>query len=201
MCQTTVQRFLAMSAAMQALILESNLIEDIDARPETLGTEVNGQLMLPNYLGGQMAAWAYLATQSHMTEDVLLRAHALLMVGLLPPAKVGTIRTVDIWVGKKKFMPPTRVRPALQRWCAEMRTAKLRPFTLHRRLLDIHPFVDGNGRLSRLVWAWDCQRRGKAVEPMLAWLAREAPDLNFYQRRWVYYAALRQRVDDFGPSE
>ncbi len=190
---------------MQAFILESNQIEGINVTPHMLVESATPTPLLSNLLSGQMNAWEFLSHQTKITEAELQHAHTLLMVGLLPSQHLGTLRQVHVGISthgkiEKQFMPPQRVAPALRRWCAEMKTAKRRPFTLHRRLLDIHPFVDGNGRLSRLVWAWDYQRRGIPVQPMLAWMAREAPHLTFTQRRWVYYQALRHRVDDFGPS-
>lgn len=56
--------------------------------------------------------------------------------------------------GRHAFPSPSEV-PALMgdftRWLSEAEATPMTAFTAHRRLVDIHPFNDGNGRTSRLL--------------------------------------------------
>ena len=56
--------------------------------------------------------------------------------------------------GRHSFPPPSQVPPLMGDFAAWLRGAPATPetaFTAHRRLVDIHPFNDGNGRTARLL--------------------------------------------------
>ncbi|MGB6942951.1 MAG: Fic family protein [Bryobacteraceae bacterium] len=63
-------------------------------------------------------------------------------------------RCVRTDMGRYEFPSPAEI-PALMgdsaRWLAAAPDAPASAFTAHRRLVDIHPFNDGNGRTARLV--------------------------------------------------
>jgi hypothetical protein len=84
----------------------------------------------------------------------------------------GALRTVHLWIpGGHTFPHPAAVLPLLQELCAAHEGtqpgAAQRPrvtysaaLRLHLGLLTVHPFRDGNGRLSRLVAARELMRGG-----------------------------------------
>ncbi len=107
----------------------------------------------------------------------------------------GRLREHQVGITGSRFMPPmpVEVHPLLVeffRWYARSR-GKVHPVELaalvHLRLVTIHPFTDGNGRVSRLMMNHVLNRHGY---PML-----DIP----YERRGAYYRALERaqvRGDD-----
>ncbi|BAB49808.1 Fic family protein [Mesorhizobium japonicum] len=63
-------------------------------------------------------------------------------------------RYVNTDAGVYDFPPPMDVPALMERFCQWLGTARNTPqtaFEAHRRLVDIHPFNDGNGRTARLL--------------------------------------------------
>jgi Fic family protein len=64
------------------------------------------------------------------------------------------VRYTPTETGRHTFPSPAEVPPLMSDFAAWLRTAPNTPeaaFTAHRRLVDIHPFHDGNGRTARLL--------------------------------------------------
>jgi Fic family protein len=65
-----------------------------------------------------------------------------------------SVRYTPTDTGRHTFPSPAEVPPLMSDFAAWLRTAPNTPeaaFTAHRRLVDIHPFNDGNGRTARLL--------------------------------------------------
>lgn len=93
-----------------------------------------------------------------MTEDVILRLHQLFYSGI-DEEKAGRYRTGQVFITGTEYVPPTaeEVPGLMQTFLADLneKRSRLHPVQLaayaHRRLVDIHPFQDGNGRTARLL--------------------------------------------------
>ncbi len=96
---------------------------------------------------------------------------------------------MDVQVGDHK--PPGGgpfIKPALRdlllvaqgETLASTRPGDVHPYEIHQQYLDLHPFTDGNGRSSRLLWAWCMERWGQDSR----W-----PERGFLHS--FYYQALR----------
>jgi Fic family protein len=104
------------------------------------------------------------------------------------PDIAGKVRQHQVAISGSKFLPPfpAEINPLLReffRWYARNRD-KLHPVELatlvHLKFVTIHPFADGNGRISRLLMNFVLNRRGY-------------PMLNIpYERRTSYYNALEK---------
>lgn len=96
--------------------------------------------------------------QTDINEREVLSIHNLILRGI-DQANAGKYRSVQVMIKGSAFMPPVPFLVAKQMedyflWY-NLNYKKLHPVLLaaemHERLVTIHPFIDGNGRTSRLV--------------------------------------------------
>lgn len=99
-----------------------------------------------------------LAKNKQITESALLNLHKLFYYRI-DSAHAGNYRTTRVFITGTSFIPPTPTRvPALMKaFIKKNRTIKKDQHPveyaalLHLKLVEIHPFVDGNGRTARLL--------------------------------------------------
>lgn len=104
------------------------------------------------------------------TEDMLLELHRL-FYERVDGAKAGKYRDYQVFITGTEYVPPeTQDVPGLMKAFVEdlnRRNREVHPVALaayaHRRLVDIHPFVDGNGRTARLLMNLILVNRGYCV--------------------------------------
>ncbi len=92
------------------------------------------------------------------SEDHILRLHALFYGGV-DPEQAGKYRDIQVFISGTGYVPPPpeEVPEAMTKLMVELTLAeeRMHPVELaayaHRRLVDIHPFRDGNGRTARLL--------------------------------------------------
>jgi Fic family protein len=92
-----------------------------------------------------------------LTESDVRNLHALVMRRSDPDiagSYANSSRYVNTDKGRHAFPPPSQVPALMGDFTAWLRAAPAMPetaFSAHRRLVDIHPFNDGNGRTARLL--------------------------------------------------
>ncbi len=105
-----------------------------------------------------------------LSEEVMLRLHRL-FYRRVEPEEAGRYRSIQVFITGTDYVPPKPEDvPALMRdfagTLADQRE-RLHPVRLaafaHRRLVDIHPFTDGNGRTARLLMNLILVNRGYPV--------------------------------------
>lgn len=93
-----------------------------------------------------------------ITERLITDIHALILKGI-DDRNAGKYRSVQVLISGAKHEPPQPYKVPLQmrnliEWYNESKD-KVHPIVLsaemHERLVTIHPFIDGNGRTSRLL--------------------------------------------------
>jgi Fic family protein len=143
--------------------------------------------------------------------DMLLRAHATLMERGDTRTRPGRVRTTQNWIGAHGrsdsssgihgaiFIPPSpdTVGKHLEDLFAFVRVAEtsqlptlIRAGIAHAQFETIHPFLDGNGRIGRLLVTLMLVSEGALREPLLylsAFLTKHKPD--YYAR----LTAVRER--------
>jgi Fic family protein len=94
-----------------------------------------------------------------LNELVILKTHELLTHGILEPTESGIYRNRRVFITGSSHVPPNPLKvPDLMtdliNWYKEQKRL-LHPIELaaefHYKLVSIHPFLDGNGRTSRLM--------------------------------------------------
>lgn len=119
-------------------------------------------------------------------EAMVLKLHLIEMGGILPDA--GRYRLVNVRVGN--YLPPVfgevpEKMAKFFRWYAKAKSA-IHPFELatlvHLKFVKIHPFRDGNGRISRLLMNFVLLKNGY-------------PLLNIFDSEKMLYYLVLKKVD------
>lgn len=92
------------------------------------------------------------------SEDMILTLHRL-FYSSLDTENAGKYRTYQVFITGTEYLPPeaSEVPALMETFISELndKSKTLHPIALaafaHRRLVDIHPFTDGNGRTARLL--------------------------------------------------
>ena len=143
-------------AAAPRRVLEAEFAEESEIHDE-IGTRI-----IKNLHGLRDA----ISTPGPPKSDDLLRWHQILTAGhpLMRPSEVGAYRTEQNWIGgdasgprHASFIPPAPgdvpgLIADLEDFCARSDIAPLQQaLVAHGRFEVIHPFVDGNGRVGRML--------------------------------------------------
>lgn len=123
--------------------------------------------------------------KKELSLDVILYFHKKLLEDTKKDI-AGKIRQHQVTIAGSKFMPPfpAEIYPLLMDFFKWYRKEKIHPVELaalvHLKLVTIHPFADGNGRISRLMMNFVLNKHG-------------FPMLNIsYEKRAGYYSSLER---------
>lgn len=134
---------------------ESNAIEDVwDAKS----------------LLQAIRAWKYLDARDELTISDILQTHEILMKGKLDPDETGAFRKRPVWIGGHEAKPWYVIPELMEEWIKDAMTSLVVPgqdgkhFQIdHISFEAIHPFIDGNGRMGRILLNWQRRRCGLSV--------------------------------------
>lgn len=197
----TANRLSHSSTSIEGNPLSLSLVEAV-GRGEEIGAPAKAVIEVKNYMACLEFIWTR-SLHSSIGEKELLCLHARLMKGLLPDEKRGHYKTVPNKVVDARqqpiYIPPGpeqahTLTSELLEWVNSPETrAEMHPVLLsgiaHHRLVSIHPFSDGNGRISRLLGCWLLYRGGFDPHHFFA------VDEYYDQDREKYYAKLQQARD------
>jgi Fic family protein len=115
-------------------------------------------------LSNAMHAWDYMRTQLNFRLETILHCHYILMCDI-DSSIAGKIRKQDVWIGGclKPFISENLIRQDLQHLLSRIEKDKLSPKEAHIQFEFIHPFVDGNGRVGRILYNAHRRQLGKQV--------------------------------------
>jgi len=158
-------------------------------------------LEVENYLKGLKLLDELSKSKKDLTMEEILKLHKTIIDGLVDKEKVGKIRPSDIYIlddlgGGKEMLrfkgpPASKVNKLLAdllEWLKKAKLESIQPIIiagiLHLEFVSIHPFTDGNGRVTRLLTQLLLYR--------LNWDFRKILVLEDYynQNRQDYYNAL-----------
>ncbi len=128
-----------------------------------------------------------ISKSNSLNERDLLSIHNLILRGIIPE-DAGRYRKVQVMIQGSSHMPPQPLLVPQEmeeyfNWY-EINKNKLHPVILaaemHERLVTIHPFIDGNGRTSRLIMNLILMQKGYLI----------ANIKGDYENRMRYYQSL-----------
>ncbi len=145
-------------------------VEAVD-RGEKIGVPQKFEKEVANYL--KAMRWIEKHARSRISEKAVLSLHKMLTQNLLPDKKCGKYKEKQNYVmnekGFKIYTPPSpkqspKLTKDLLNWLNSKETSNLHVVLagaiLHHRLVSIHPFSDGNGRLTRAMGTWLLFQKG-----------------------------------------
>lgn len=159
---------------MEEHIRESNLIEGIDDLTQDRQS---------------MVAWRWLESQRALNATVVKRVHKILTHTQkdLQNEYKGIFRPIQVRVGNHIPPKPEDVKSEMLRWFKDYKT--LTPKEAHIRFETIHPFVDGNGRVGRMLMWWMERKKGQEATLIKA------------KDRWRYYQWFKGRGQPYEQTD
>lgn len=130
-------------------------------------------------------AWIYLEQQKSLNLDVILTAHAILMANQdIPEKDKGALRQDLVIVGWRDCPNPKHLPQLMKHWVHEYANKASNSTeikTAHIQFELIHPFIDGNGRIGRMIMNW------QRIRISLPIIVISANDRQNYYRWFIDY--------------
>jgi Fic family protein len=160
-----LDRYLRVETTFSSNALESNTLTLSETKVILEdGITIGGKPIKDYYEAtGHAKAYDYMleiarTKEFHFTEDMILGLHKL-FYNNLDADHAGVYRNHQVFITSTEYLPPLPedVPKQMQELIEEVNSKKdsMHPVVLaafaHRRLVDIHPFADGNGRIARLL--------------------------------------------------
>ncbi len=124
------------------------------------------------------------AFRTFMSEPtVTVKTVCVLQEVFTPGRPLRTISGMDVRVGTHiPLRGGPDIKPMLEGICAAANKPDSNPWHVHVSFETLHPFMDGNGRTGRALWAWQMRRIGN--DPF---------ELSFLHR-WYYQTLEHSRL-------
>jgi Fic family protein len=144
--------------------------------------------------------WILKHQNSMLTQENLLKLHAMMTEGLLPKARCGKYRDIQNYIVNERHKviftprPPSKVKQGMSDlflWLKQYQEEHsiIRSAIFHHEFVGVHPFVDGNGRVVRAASQWLLFHDGYDFTWTLGL------DEYFAQDRSKYYDMIQQTHD------
>jgi Fic family protein len=151
-----------MISKLETFLIESNAIEDVWD---------DGSYLKAN------RAYHSLDKCTHLTPWYIKQVHSVLMDGKLEKPELGEWRKCAVYIGGREGRPWYAIPELIDNWCETVQHYKTAKDIQHAHVEfeRIHPFVDGNGRVGRILWAWLRVKNGLPMKVI------------WEKKKWEYY--------------
>ncbi len=201
--EVVLRRRAAIEATRSSTGIEGNPLNVAEVELVLSGQKISASQRFITEVVNYKKALSYVEKRSQSKSPIgvydILTLHRLIMKGLLPAAKTGRFRNTPIYIvdrigGKEiiKYQGPAPKRVSsfideLLLWISRD-SQPLHPLLtagiLHYEFVSIHPFADGNGRLTRLLTRLYLFQRGYSFRNVIV------PDSYYFEDTQKYYQAL-----------
>ena len=117
-------------------------------------------------------------TLPDLTEELIQRAHSIMMRGLKTeegePVNAGRYRKISVHAGQHVYPSHEFVPANMTEIVKEYNRKSSQPHDMYQlaswlyyNVVSLHPFEDGNGRISRLLWCYSLMRDGLPIPAVL----------------------------------
>ena len=113
-----------------------------------------------------LKAWDYIIAQDSLTPEVVLKTHGILMLNQdLAPEEKGQFRKHEVRIGSSYGALYIVVPQRMTVWCFRANEKKTAEKIKRDHVLfeKIHPFIDGNGRMGRILLNWQRIKNGLPI--------------------------------------
>jgi len=121
------------------------------------------------------SAWEYLCGYNEITIIEIKKAHHILMLKHLGNKVAGCLRQQSVWIGGREAIHFGMIKAALYDWCEDLKESKNWK-SMHIQFEKIHPFIDGNGRIGRILMNWHRLKLGLPIKIII-----ETEKYNYYK--------------------
>jgi len=111
-------------------------------------------------------AWEYVTSQKELTPEVILKTHGVLMRNQnLRTEEKGCFRRVGVKIGARYGLEWWLIKEAVKKWCEDTEKSKSKEEIKQNHIAFeiIHPFIDGNGRVGRILLNWQRIKNGLPI--------------------------------------
>ncbi len=200
-----------------AFLAESNKIEGYPCRVKDYidnDKKIRPPTLRYNLVDDSLRAWKQMEVTVYYLEIYGFKAANITLIHSeqmfnhsdLKGKDKGNFRTCPVFVGQQEAPKHIEIPELIEEYCRLFNEGTAHPLKLHYFFEFIHPFVDGNGRVGRLLYAMDILRRGEKLKLFLDNYIREGacrgdirdhPDNTFDQKRYRYYRAIKDFKEEY----
>jgi Fic family protein len=184
------------STSIEGNILTLSQVEAI-SKGAVVGADKMAETEVKNYLLAMK--WVAKNYSNKLDEAAIFHIHSILTKGLLPDDKIACYKKKQNYIKNEKgilvYTPtapnatPQAMRELID-WLNSKDADELHSVVVsaifHHRLVSIHPFSDGNGRLARILGTWILYKKGFDIRHIFSL------DDHFAFNRKFYYQKIEQ---------